>query len=302
MAPTNTAYTKRIERLLVLSDQSDLCSGCNICHAKVLLIEEGINRTLHLALEDLGRLESLEHGADCSQTTSDISLGLGELRNDLLGKVEEECLSLLGALTLVSEGKALICATRELDEVEAVGLELLAKKLAVVGGKAAILKLNTVDLDGQAEGLGNTGANGICDLEDDASTVLNLVQEFGSMGKALDNILEILLIHGLGLSKVHSHHITLELHVAGRDWVLLNVVGNLASRMADLGNHQASVFLAHSSHFLESIKSLARSGSIPRDNGVTGSLEMVILDHDVSSQDDSIVSLAPASVNVDELW
>jgi hypothetical protein len=65
----------------------------------------------------------------------------------------------------------LISATRELNEIETVGLEDLADFLRVVRGDAFFLPLDAVELDAEDEGGGAAFADFFSDFRDDAAPV-----------------------------------------------------------------------------------------------------------------------------------
>lgn len=70
------------------------------------------------------------------------------------------------------KGQTLVRSARELNKVKAVALETLAEKLTVVGSEAAVLELDAVDFDAQAERrVCDASADGVGDLKDDAGAV-----------------------------------------------------------------------------------------------------------------------------------
>jgi len=54
--------------------------------------------------------------------------------------------------------------------------------------------------------------------------------------------------------------------------------------------------------FLESLEALALEFCCSRDDRVAGSLQLVVLDHDIACKDGAELSLAPAFVDIDEVF
>lgn len=118
------------------------------------------------------RLQRIHHRARRPKSTSKISPRLAQVRRDHLGEVEEERLPPLGRLLRVAEGQLLVRAPRQLDEVEAVRLELRAQGCAVRGREPAVLELDAVDFDPHDEAwVVDARADGGGDLEDYAGAV-----------------------------------------------------------------------------------------------------------------------------------
>ncbi|KAJ8114685.1 hypothetical protein OPT61_g3503 [Boeremia exigua] len=121
------------------------------------------------------------------------------------------------------------------------------------------------------------------------------------MGKAFDDVGNVLVGGGARLRESHAHDAALELHVAGGNGVRLDPRLDLSSWVGDLGNEQRPVPLRLCRHVLERLEALPREFGLAGDDGVAGPLEMVVLDHDISREDESNAALAPSPVQVDEV-
>ena len=338
---------------MVLTDLAHLSAGSNVGETEVFIVDELLDGAHDLALEDvlaevrlLGEragetdtvddVESLDHCADRLEAAGDVGLCLGKDRGNQLGELEEEALALLGGLALVAEGKLLVGTARQLDKVELVLLKNLADLLGLLGVEALVLELNRVQLDADDEVAGNTLANGVGDLNNDAGAVLDrsavlvgtlvggggkelgdqvavgsveldtvvasLLKVFCGVGKALNDIGNVLFSGGAGLLESHAHDVALKLNVAGRNGVLLNTRLDLASRVGNLTNKQRAVLLGLGSHLLERLETLTRELRLAGDDGVTGCLEVIILDHDVAGEDETNTALTPPPVQVDKVF
>lgn len=90
--------------------------------------------------------------------------------------------------------------------------------------------------------------------------------------------------------------------VAGGDRIRLDALLHLTARVADLTDHEAALLLTLPGHLLEGIEAVAAESRATRDDGVAGSLEVIIFDHDVAGQDVAQATLAPAAVDIDEFF
>lgn len=118
-------------------------------------------------------VQRFHHRIDGPQPAHDVRLGLLETGHDFVRKLEEEGLPLLGRLLLVREGELLVRAARQLNVIKTVLLELLAQRSAVLWAEAALLELDAVELDAQAEGgaVFDAWLDGVGDFKDDARAV-----------------------------------------------------------------------------------------------------------------------------------
>jgi hypothetical protein len=71
--------------------------------------------------------------------------------------------------------------------------------------------------------------------------------------------------------------------------------------VGNLTNKQRAVLLGLGSHLFERLETLTRELGLARDNRVAGRLEVVILDHDITGQEEANAALTPPSVQVDEV-
>ena len=82
--------------------------------------------------------------------------------------------------------------------------------------------------------------------------------------------------------------------------MLLNSALNLATWVGNLSDHQATVDLSSSSHLLKSVESLTLKASFERNDCVSHSFQVVVLNLDISSQDETDGTLTPSLVNIDK--
>jgi len=83
----------------------------------------------------IDRIKCLDHCTYSLRSSSDVCLRLCKKLHNLLRKLDEERLALLRAVPLVTEGKRLICSTRELNVVKLGLLQRLAQTLGILGRK-----------------------------------------------------------------------------------------------------------------------------------------------------------------------
>lgn len=70
--------------------------------------------------------------------------------------------------------------------------------------------------------------------------------------------------------------------------------------MADLGDDQAAVPLGLVGQLLEGLESLAREGRSARNDGISGGLELIRLEHEIPREEDAEFAGAPVPVHIDE--
>jgi hypothetical protein len=77
--------------------------------------------------------------------------------------------------------------------------------------------------------------------------------------------------------------LTFQLHVTGAHWIRVDPALDLSSRMRNLPDNQAAMLLPLLRHLLEHLESLPRELRLQRHNGVSCRLQLVVINHDVSS-------------------
>lgn len=178
----------QIHRLLIPPDHPDLTARSHIGDAEIILVEPLFDGALDFATQDIGAqarllanrasethavdgFEGVDHGADGFEAARHVGFGPGEGGDDGFGEVEKEGFALLGAFAFVGEGEGFVGAAAELDEVELVGFEVGAEVSAFGGVEAFFLEFDAVDFDGEDEGGGEAGADGLGDFHDEAGAV-----------------------------------------------------------------------------------------------------------------------------------
>ena len=216
-----------------------------------------------------------------------------------------------------------------------MGFELRAQGSAFFGVEPFVLELDAVDFDAQDEGFRDAPLDLVCDFHDQAgaifkaptvlvcalvcglreelgeevavgaveldAVVAGFVEVFGRVGEAVDYLLDFFGGGGVWFRESHTHNVAFELDVAGGYGVAVNVRGDLAAGVADLADHQASVFLTLGSHGLEGLEAFTFGLGASRDDRVSLGFELVIVYHDVSGQDSAELPLAPALIDVDQV-
>ena len=188
---------RQIHRLLALAHLPHLRIASHERQPKFSRLDFGYDSALHLAGEDvvaerqflaqrtvhthaLDRGESLNHSPHGAETTGDVCSGLGQARDDDVSKIHEKGLALLGRLLQMGHEPLLVSAAGQLDKVNLVGFQGGAELPRLFGLKARFLELDAVDLDTDDEILGDTGANGVPDLEDQPHAVFERTAVFVS--------------------------------------------------------------------------------------------------------------------------
>ena len=116
-------------------------------------------------------LKGVDHCADGLEAAGDVSFCFLEIGDDGLGEFEKECFAGFGAVALVCEGEFFVGSATELDEIEVVGFEAGAEFFGFFGVEAALLELDTVDLDTDNEGFGEAGVDPFGNFHDNAGAV-----------------------------------------------------------------------------------------------------------------------------------
>lgn len=158
------ALVAEINRLLVLTNLSDLRTNRNVGQAEVNVIDFEVDGAGDLAIKDIlwqagfladwasdsdtaDGVEGLGHGADGLENSDDVCLGFGEGLDDLLCELDEERFTLLGGFSLVAKSQRLVGSTRNLDIIESGLLQSLAELLCLLRRESLVLELDGVDLD-----------------------------------------------------------------------------------------------------------------------------------------------------------
>lgn len=179
---------RQIHRLLALGHLLHLRIASHERQPKFPRLDFGYYGALHLTLEDvlaerqfLAQKTAHPHAVDCgesldhsphgAETTGDVCSGLGQARDDDVGEIHEKGLALLGRLSQMDHEPLLISAAGQLDEVDLVDFQRGAELPRLFGLKPRFLKLGAVDLDADDKILGDPGANGVTNLEDQPHAV-----------------------------------------------------------------------------------------------------------------------------------
>ena len=136
------------------------------------------------------------------------------------------------------------------------------------------------------------------------SIIPSFLEVLSTVGEPVHDVVDVVLGGSSGLVKLHPSQQLLrhlELHIRSRNRCCGESIGALPSRMVDLSNAQTSMGLRRRRHSFESLKPLSMERRRARNHRVASSLQMLKIDENVASQDDSETTLAPSLVQVDEL-
>lgn len=257
------------------------------------------------------------------------------MRTDALGKLDEERFTSFSRLLLVLESRALISATRELDEIDAGSLELLGHGEGLFGVESTIGEIGRVDLDGNDElGIGDGLANALDDLKDDAGSslevttvlvgssvdtggeelrekvsvssveldtvALGIVEDLGGETESSSNVVDLVDGQRTGLAEGHSHT-RRALNVGRRDRSGGNLSRSLATGVGDLSNHERTVCLGSINDGLVSLDVLVVRRNLGIDTGILLGFRVSGIARNVAEDDGADLSLAPSLVELDVL-
>src|SRR3954468_1078646 len=86
----------------------------------------------------------------------------------------------------------------------------------------------------------------------------SLVKIFSRVSKTIDDVGNVFLCRGTGLCECDAHMVAVELHIAGTDWMRLEIFGSLTTRMSNLSNYETPLGLSSCCEFLKTFETLTR--------------------------------------------